>query len=283
MNSPNYPPPGGPQDYPPPGRPQGPYGSPQGQPYGQRPPQTPPGGQPYGGPPPQGQPYGGPPPQGPPPGGFGPGPGGPGPGGPGAGGFGPPGGPGGAPPAAYPTPPPPAPTAKPSNVGKFIKIGVIAAGIIAAAIFGFLNWGKSASSAAVGDCIKVNNATSADVEKIDCNSKEAVYKVAATFDSASAKCPAEDYVAYTETRSRGSDLTLCLMLNAKEGDCFKVSVTGDDVSRVECSTADAQVLKVLDGATDDSGCPEGTAIPMVYPEPKPVVICLGAPGGTAGT
>ena len=55
MNSPNYPPPGGPQ---------GRTGRPQGQPYGQRPPQTPPGGQPYGGPPPQGPPYGGPPPQG---------------------------------------------------------------------------------------------------------------------------------------------------------------------------------------------------------------------------
>ena len=34
MNSPNYPPPGGPQG-------PGPYGPPQGQPYGQRPQQTP--------------------------------------------------------------------------------------------------------------------------------------------------------------------------------------------------------------------------------------------------
>jgi hypothetical protein len=261
MNSPNYPP----------GGPQGPYGPPQGQPYGGPPPQTPPGGQPYGGPPPQGQSFGGPAPQGqpfgaPPP---------QGPGGPGG-----PAGPGGTPPVGYATPPPPPPAAKPSNKGKFIKIGIGVVVIAVIAVFAVINWGKSASSAAVGDCIKVNNASSvnADVEKIDCNDPNAAYKVAATYDDSSASCPDADnsnYVSYTES-GRG-DLTLCLILNAKEGECF---AQGDADKKVDCASSEAtfKVTKVLTGTTDPAGCPEGTEDGYVYAEP-PTVQCFGAPTG----
>jgi hypothetical protein len=288
MNSPNYPPPGGPQDYPPPGGHQGPYGPPQGQqPYGQRPPQTPPGGQPYGAPPPQqGQPFGGPPPQGQP---YGGGPGGP------SGGFGPgpgaggPGGPGGAPPAAYPTPPPPpAPTGKSGSTRKIITIvvAVVVLGVIG--FFAYKTWGTSASSAAVGDCIKVNDAsiTDADVNKVDCGDPAAAYKVGATSDNASADCPGGDkanYVGYTETGGRGSDLLLCLILNAKEGDCYQEGTQVD--TKVECTDPKAsfKVLKVVDGA-DESKCPEGTQGSYVYPEPKPgKVQCLVEPGGGTTT
>ena len=271
MNSPNYPPPGGPQGQPyggppPQGGPQG-----QGQPYGQRPPQTPPGGQPYGGPPPQGppqgQPFGGPPP-----------------GGPAAGGFGPPPG-GGAPPAAYPTPPPPAPASKPKNTFKIIKVvGVVVVLAVIGVIY-FINKGTAPSSSKVGDCIKVNNvsSTNADVEKIDCNSQEAAYKVAATFDDASAECPGgtnSSYVSYTET-GRGSDLLLCLTLNVKEGDCF---IQDDADTKVACTDPSAtyQVNKVLTGSADPNGCPEGTVDAYVYPEPA-MVQCFVEPAGTAGT
>jgi hypothetical protein len=257
MNSPNYPPPGGPQG------PQGPYGPPQDLPYGGPPPQTPPGGQPYGGPPPQGQPFGGPPPQTPP---GGQPYGGPPPGGPA--------GPGGPPPVGYATPPPPPPAAKPSNTGKFIKIGIGVVVIAVVAVFAIINWGKSASSAEVGDCIKVNNAsaTDADVEKIDCNSQEAVYKVGATFDSSTATCPEGDYDSYTES-GRGS-LTLCLMLNAKDGDCFTSS--GSETKKADCGSADFKVLKVITGTTEDGDCPEGTQDSFTYSEPK-TVQCVAAP------
>jgi hypothetical protein len=273
MNSPNYPPPGGPQ---------GPYGPPPGQqpPYGQRPPQTPPGGQPYGGPPPQGppqgQPYGGPP-QGQPYGA---------PGG-GQGAFGPPGGPsgpGGAPPASYPTPPPPpAPVGKKSSTGTIIKIvlGVVVIGVVA--VFAIMNWGKSASSSQAGDCIKVNTAssTNADVEKIDCNSKDAAYKVASTQDDASASCPEGNYVSYTETGS--GDLLLCLTLNAKEGDCFESGTDAD--TRVECTDPKAtfMVTKIISGTTDMAGCPgEGDKQGYAYTKPD-LVQCFGPPAGTSGT
>jgi hypothetical protein len=279
MNSPNYPPPGGPQ---------GPYGPPPGQqPYGQRPPQTPPGGQPYGGPPPQGpppgQPYGGPPPQGPPYGGPG------GPGGQGAFGGPPPGGPGGpggAPPAAYPTPPPPpAPIGKKNSTGTIIKVvvGVVILGVVA--VFAIMNWGKSASSSAVGDCIKVNNATTADVEKIDCNDPSATYKVAITSDESAADCPAPNdfYVSYTETGGKGSDLLLCLTLNAKEGDCF---ISGTDAdTKVACTDpkANMKVTKILTGTADPAGCPNGPDGAYYYPEPK-LVQCMGpVDGSSTGT
>jgi hypothetical protein len=260
MNSPNYPPPGGPQ---------GPYGPPQGQPYGGPPPQTPPGGQPYGGPPPQGQPFGGPPPQpfGAPP----PGPGGPG----GLGGPGGPAGPGGAPPVGYATPPPPPPAAKPSNAGKFIKIGIGVVVVAVIAVFAIINWGTSASSAEVGDCITVKDAADADVEKIDCNDGSASYKVAAKLDGASATCPDGDYVTYTQSGRRTSDLTLCLMLNAKEGECFQEASDSD--TKVACSDPKAsfKVTKIITGTTETDGCPEGTENGRIYSDPA-TVQCFGA-------
>ncbi|MFC4854288.1 LppU/SCO3897 family protein [Actinophytocola glycyrrhizae] len=257
MNSPNYPPPGGPQG------PQGPYGPPQDQPYGQRPP----GGQPFGAPPPpQGQPYGGPPPQGQP---FG---------GPAPQGLAGPGGPGGpgTPPGGYGTPPPPPPAKK--NTGTSIKIVLGVVVLAAVGVFAFIRWGTSPASSEVGDCIKVNNASSvnADVEKIDCNDPAAAYKVAATFDDSSASCPDEansNYVSYTEAGRGG--LKLCLTLNAKEGECF---VRGDSDERVDCGDPKAtfKVIKILTGTTDPSGCPEETTDGHIYAEPA-TVQCFGEP------
>jgi hypothetical protein len=276
MNTPNYPPSGpqGPQR----GGPQGPQGGQYGQPGpygppGARPPQTPPGGQPYG--PPGGQPYGGPPPQ-TPPGGQpygGPPPQTP-PGGQPA--FGGPPPPDGQP--GFGGPPPPAPTPKKGS-SKTIKIvAVLVIVVIVGAVVYFLQKDAPASAKA-GDCIKVNNAASADIEKIDCGSKEAVYKVAVTKDDAGAKCPNENYLEYTESGS--SDLLLCLIFNAKQGDCFKENAK--DHTRVECTAPDAsfQIAKVIDGSDDPAKCgPEGKDTALAYPEPK-ITFCLAAPQGTA--
>lgn len=179
----------------------------------------------------------------------------------------------------YPTPPPPAPSAKPNNTATIIKVvlGVIVVGVVA--FFVIKNMGTSAKSAEVGDCIKVNNAsaTNADVEKIDCNAKEAAYKVAVVKDDANAECPDQDnsnYVYYTED----TGLLLCMTLNAKEGDCFK---QGDADERVDCGDPSAtfKVTKIVTGSTDPSGCPEGTENGYVYPEPK-MVQCFGDPSGS---
>lgn len=289
MNNPNYPPSGpygqpqgGPQQGGPYGQPGGPYGQP-----GGRPPQTPPGGQPYG--PPGGPPYG--PPGGGPGGGpYGPpggGPGGPGPdrpGGPGGPGpqtppggqpYGSPGGP--QPPAGFPVATPPAAPAPKKGGGRTIKIViglVIVAGIIAAVIY---SQTKSASTAEVGDCIKVNNAssTNADVEKIDCTTKEAVYKVGVKKESDGDKCPAGDYVEYTEQ----GGFKLCLTLNGKVGDCFKEDTQQD--LRADCATADYKVSKVTNtGKAEDCG-PADAPNALVYSDPKQT-ICRVAAGANAG-
>jgi hypothetical protein len=259
MNTPNYPPqpPSGPY-----GNPQqrGPYGQPQGGPpqYGppgggprpQQPP-PPPSGQPYGGPPPGGQGFGQPPP--PPP-------------------SGPP--PPGQPPASYPTPPAPDPAARPSSSGKVIKIvgALVVIGIVVAAVIYFQ--GKSASSAEVGDCIKVTNVDNSEVEKVDCNSNDATYKVAVTEDSSTATCPDGDYMSYTESGS--GDLTICMTLNGKVGDCFNERTK--DHLRVDCSSPDAtfKILELLDGQTDIEACADPATGGYVYSEPE-LTICAAEP------
>jgi hypothetical protein len=278
MNTPNYPP-SGPQGGPPRGGPQGPQGGQYGQPGPYGPPgghpQTPPGGQSYG--PPSGQPYGGQP-QTPPGGqpGFG-----------GQQGFGgpppqtPPGGQpaGQQPPPGYPAgSPPAAPTPK---KGGSKKVKIIAVLVIVVAVIGVVLYLQkdAPASAKAGDCIKVNNADSADIVKIDCADKAAVYKVAVTKDDSGAKCPNDNYLEYTETGS--GDLLLCLIFNAKQGDCFKENAK--DHTRVACTAPDAsfQIAKVIDGSDDPAKCgPEGKDTALAYPEPK-ITFCLAAPQGTA--
>jgi hypothetical protein len=206
-----------------------------------------------------------------------------GPGGPGG-----PAGPGGTPPAAYPPPPPPAPVGKPNRTGTFIKIGIAVVVIGIVAFFVIKNWGTAASSAEVGDCIKVNNASisDADVNKVECTDPAAAYRVGSTSDDASAKCPGGDdaaYVGYTETGGRGSDLLLCLILNAKVGECY---IRGDSVdTKVDCGDpkANFKVTKLVE-STDTGGCAQDSVGAYVYPEPKPgLVQCLGDPAGATTT
>jgi hypothetical protein len=272
MNTPNYPP----QGTPPHGGPQQPQGGPYGQPGGY----GPPGGRPQG-PPPGGMP------QGPPPG-YGPGPGAPS-GGPGTppGGFGgpppgtPPGGFGGPPPNTPPggegfaaAPPDGAPAPKKGN-SKVIKIVVIVViALVAVGVAIYLQQG-SASSAKAGDCIKVNNASDAEVEKVDCGSADAMYTVGTTTESASKNCPNDNYLQYTETGG-SSDVSLCLVLNAKEGDCFKAD--GQVQVKTDCGAGAAfKISKVFKDVDDAKKCGEQDAQNAVtYPEPK-LTLCRVAP------
>src|SRR5262249_31344006 len=80
-----------------------------------------------------------------------------------------------------------------------------------------------ADLADVRDCIKVNSAsaTDADVERVDCSSPHAVYKVGKViYGSTTGDCPSDSYSKYTHSGGYSIDLALCLMLNAKTGDCF---------------------------------------------------------------
>jgi hypothetical protein len=174
-----------------------------------------------------------------------------------------------------------------------VVIGLLVLGGGAVAVF-LLTKDKSAATATsstsvtgatsgrtkAGVCVKVSSLAdeNVDVTHLDCGSPEAAYKVAVTLDNSDAECPGEDYDRVIET-GVGDGSALCLMLNAKEGDCFQNLISfSKGAERVDCgsSSAEFKVVKVVDGQANASVCPTGdTVLPTVYPEP-PNTICLDA-------
>ncbi|OKI36137.1 hypothetical protein A6A25_22370 [Saccharothrix sp. CB00851] len=150
-------------------------------------------------------------------------------------------------------------------------VGVVVAGIIANL--------TGPSGAEAGDCIEVisASATDADVEKIDCSSPEAAFKVAAYLDSSADSCPDGDYAEYSDRGGRRSNgFKLCLVLNAAEGDCFKQegSIVAAKTTKVACDSGGAtyKVGKVVTGRADENECESGNTV-AVYSQPA-TTICL---------
>lgn len=134
----------------------------------------------------------------------------------------------------------------------------------------------SASKAEPGECIKVKSAAekNPEIEPIDCADSIAVFKVAKKLDNDSDQCPTGGYSKYTQS-GRGSDFALCLMLNAKEGDCFANFEQPAKLARVDCAGADLKITRVVAGKTDETAC-DTASTPLVYPEP-PTTFCIGKP------
>ncbi len=226
-------------------------------PYG-----PPPGGQPqYGqqgqfgaapGTPPQGQPgqYGPPPGQYPPP--------------PGQPGF----------PAGQQGFPPAPPVPKKSKTGTIIKFGVLAVVVIVAVVIGIVSFNSSPASSNVGDCLSITEFTRGgdDPAKADCGDPKANVKIAAKLDKASDDCPGGSDAGYdTYSVSGRSSYKLCLMINAKQGDCLaNFSSQTKGYQKVACTdpTKDAELVKVVEGQASESVC-EGTEATRVaiYPQP----------------
>nr|WP_052478629.1 hypothetical protein [Kibdelosporangium sp. MJ126-NF4]CEL19591.1 XYPPX repeat family [Kibdelosporangium sp. MJ126-NF4] len=188
----------------------------------------------------------------------------------------PPADPGGYPQQGGFTPPPnlPPPIPRKASAGRKVGIGIVALAVVGLVVFGIINWGTGAAAAEAGDCIKVVSASSADAEKADCGTQEAVYKVAKKLDSSASSCPKGDYTEWTR-RKRGDTMKLCLMLNAKEGDCFKIPTGGGSQAdeRVACGTSGAyKVLKVVTGKAEKTACGRGN-LAAVYSEPA-TTLCL---------
>ncbi|WP_199432552.1 LppU/SCO3897 family protein [Qaidamihabitans albus] len=247
---------------PPPGQPE--PGSPN--PYG-----TPPGGPPPAGPPPYGPPPGqqlppGPPPYGPPPGQQPP--------------------PYGQPPYGQPQlgfGPPPGGPQPPKKKLLWLKIGLPVLLVLvvgAAALAGVQLFKNSAWNAEVGDCLDVpefSSDTDKQPSKVSCDAEDATVKVAVKVDGENGNCPEGDYdhISY-----EGGD-TFCLMINAREGDCFAdVSSPTAGYSRVACTDPGAEVefLKVVEGQTSpEAACADTEAtFPVVYSDP-PTVLCAREP------
>ncbi|WP_433267821.1 LppU/SCO3897 family protein [Actinosynnema sp. CS-041913] len=245
---------------------------------------TPPNPPPYspqpGGHPPQ-QPGWGPPPQG-----FPAQPGHPGPGYPAPPGYGaqPPGYQGPPPNQGYPPPggfPPPQdfppPPKKKTSTGAKALIGVVVLGIAAIVVIGMIAGAGSPGRANAGDCIKVNSASvgKADVDTVDCSSPEAAFKVAVNLDSSTSACPSGDYFEYSDRGGRRSNgFKLCLVFNAKQGDCFKQegTIVAGKTTKVTCdSSATHKVTKVVN-TSDENACASGEAV-VVYSQPA-TTLCL---------
>ncbi|MCS7478900.1 hypothetical protein ACFFQW_36210 [Umezawaea endophytica] len=254
MSTPNYPPPAGPN-----GPPQGPvpppYGAQPPPPYGQQAPQPGWGQQPT--------PAGWAAPQQPGPGQQ----------------------PYGAQPAFGQPMPPAVPPAK--KGGGKVKLVLTLVVVAALAVGGYFLNKSAPASANPGDCINIVSASITDpkIEKVECGASNAAYKVAKNLDSASDECPTGDYGSYSESGRRRSGFTLCLMLNATEGECFKTegNFVSGKTSKVTCdASADFKVSKVVTGSTDKAVC-GGDGNELVYSDPATVMCRVAADEAGTGT
>ncbi|WP_194817590.1 hypothetical protein [Nocardia sp. XZ_19_385] len=132
--------------------------------------------------------------------------------------------------------------------------------------------------AEVGQCGTLSGSSAAaEFELADCGDPEANYVVAEQLDGADSDCATADYTSYHRDGRRG--YTLCLRLNAEEGDCFAGGRSRPTI-KVECTAAaDFKVDKIVRGVAASSACgPVGSEQnTYLYPEPEPITLCLGAP------
>lgn len=176
---------------------------------------------------------------------------------------------GGIPQQSLPPPPEPGGT----SPGARVLIGVVVAGVIGLIVIAVATWGTSARAAEEGDCVKVISTSDAEAGTVECSAPEAIYKVAKKLGSAASRCPEGDYTEWTGGK-RTDTVKLCLMLNAKEGDCFTTTTSGGNESddRVACSSADFKVVKVVPGKADKAACAEGD-LAATYSQPA-TTLCL---------
>lgn len=190
--------------------------------------------------------------------------------------YGPPnyGPPPGYPPARPPAfPPPPDTRAKVISWVKVLIPAVVLFLIAGVVWFVF----RTGTQAEVGQCGKLSGSSAAaEFEPADCADPEANYVVAEKFEGADAACATRDYTSYY--LPSGNTYTLCLRLNAAEGDCFSGS-PGRASTKVECTaSADFRVSRVVRGEAASSACgPVGSdENTIVYPKPEPLTLCLVA-------
>ena len=168
---------------------------------------------------------------------------------------------------------------KKSGVGKavgkallFRLIGVAVVAVIAI-IVGVISFSNSPASSNVGDCLKVTEfkAGAEEPDKADCNSPDANVLIGAKLDSASAECPGVGKAYDTYSVTGKSSYKLCLVINAKQGDClanFNSDTAG--YKKVPCAdpTKDAELVKVVEGQSDKALCDETDAqYAIAYPQP----------------
>lgn len=138
--------------------------------------------------------------------------------------------------------------------------------------------GKSdAARSKVGDCINVIEGSMIDseLERIDCASDKAVYRVVQVFGQKTECDP--DYTSYEETLGNATRAFLCLAPNFKEGACYhEDSMTGFQYAPCGTSDASFRVTQRIDGVADETRCAEDTYQIITLADP-PTTFCLDRP------
>jgi hypothetical protein len=187
--------------------------------------------------------------------------------------------PGTYPPGVYPPPGAPGapmppggvPPKKKSNTRLIVTLVIVAVVVVVGIVGYFVSRKSNPDNAQVGDCI--NYSSNTDVKIVDCGSQDAEYKVVKRVDGTSSTTACDnvadsDVSLYTE--GGGKQYTLCVSLVLKKGDC--ISSGGDKVPCTD-ATAAFEVLSVLAGTQDDSGCPAESTGSRKY-EGSNQVVCL---------
>lgn len=154
-----------------------------------------------------------------------------------------------------------------------LVISLIVLVVLAVGGWGFHQLTKSdAEKVQVGQCVKLSGtSTDPKFNITSCDSMEANYKVV---DNQNGSTCADEADASAWQTGKYS-YHLCLQLNAKQGDCIH---NGTDYhTKVDCSSSDADVkiADVLNGATDENGCPDSATKYLKYSKPAAIVYCLG--------
>jgi hypothetical protein len=165
------------------------------------------------------------------------------------------------------------PPRKASPASKIV-LGLALSAVAGLVVYAVVSGNHGAINARQGDCIRIVSAADARVDRVDCGSAEAVYRIAKKLDSAKGVCPEGEYSELTS----GSSVKLCLMLNAKEGDCFTTETIGRNRTheRVACDAAQYRVVKVLPDTMDSKACAQGNVV-ATYSEPMTTICMTGRP------
>jgi hypothetical protein len=126
------------------------------------------------------------------------------------------------------------------------------------------------SKAERGSCVKFTGPGEDDLglTVIDCGGERAALKIGAVLASTSGECPRGDYKVLRDTRHNAA---LCLLPNARRGDCFELDTADlqrSVVSKFDCAAPRVNVQVV---GTAKESCPEEAELGVPYEE---MTLCL---------
>ncbi|MFI6096763.1 hypothetical protein ACIA8G_14475 [Lentzea sp. NPDC051213] len=126
------------------------------------------------------------------------------------------------------------------------------------------------SKASEDTCVKFNGPGENDLglTVIDCNGDRAALRIGTVLTETSADCPRGEYKVLRDTRHNAA---LCLLPNAKEGDCFELDTEDlqrSVVSKFDCAAPRVNVQVV--GIAKES-CPEEAELGVPYED---MTLCL---------